>query len=61
MYEALTILICLAFKYFASLTTTRNKRKFDQALLELKPYVPPKNQEIEALKARKAEIESTIE
>lgn len=50
MYEALTVLTCLIFKYLTALANRRNKSKTDQALLQLQPYVPPKSEEVETLK-----------
>jgi len=58
MYEVLTILICVVKKvlfYFV------DRAKGESTDAKDKPYQPPRNEEIDALRERKREMESTIE
>jgi hypothetical protein len=54
----LTILICLAKKLLFWFV---DRDRSDSKTAEDTPYQPPRNEEIDSLKERKREIESTIE
>lgn len=53
MYEMLAIFISVLFKYVIFWTNKNSKARFEQSMVELKPYQPPQNDEIHNLKAKK--------
>jgi hypothetical protein len=57
MYELLTILIVVLKK---GLLTLGDRGQKDSEDVKDTPYQPPRNQEIDGLRERKKEIESTI-
>jgi hypothetical protein len=57
MYELLTILIVVFKKGLLALTDRGQKDSVDA---KETPYQPPRNQEIDGLRERKREIESSI-
>ena len=56
MYELLTVLICVGYKYLSSMLQKRKENHFNAQMKDLTPYVTPINPEVEALQKRKKEI-----